>query len=173
MGLEFNVSGIIPDLEEFERDLDDIDMERVRHRTSKRLAEAMFKMVQKAMRQSDKFESLHLNSRYSSHDGHDGPSISRRSAWSIQSTGTGSHSIRPIEAVEQRAHVLNYGHPGRITPTNEDYLKFYIDGVPTFRKSVEGPDPSNYWEKAIEMLQKSDKPERIMEDELEKEFDNL
>lgn len=170
MGLEFNVSGLIPDLEEFERDLEDIDMEKVRYRTSERLAEEMFKMVQKAIRQEDDISSpSSLNSRYDSEDGQDGLPISQRKAWVVEEDGAGSHTIRPGPEQSQRAYVLNYGHPGRITPNTADYLKFYIDGVPTYRKSVAGPDPTNYWEKAIEMMQKSGKASKIMEDELEKE----
>lgn len=168
MGLEFNQNDFQRQLKQFSEDLDDIDVDRVKRRSMKRIAEEMAEMVRLAVIDEDKITSPATNSEW---DRGEGPSMAQESAWRVDETGGGNYVVRPHPKVEQRAAVLNFGYPGTITPTSAEAMKFNLNGTPIYRDEVPGPDETGYWQAAFNMLEKSGKPEEIMEEELEREVD--
>jgi hypothetical protein len=162
--MDFEVTHTIDDL-----DFGDIDTEKITRNTMRRIAEEMTEMVRVAVVAEDDIKSP--ASLLSPYEAGDRPQMTQKDAWQVHKVTRDSYTVRPHPNIRQRAVVLNYGYQGRITPTNADYLRFTIDGVPTFRKSVEGPDETGYWEKAIQKMEQSDKPKRIAKDELEEELD--
>lgn len=160
---EFNIEHNFEDLR---HRLDDIDMENVERMTLKRSANALAEMVREAIVAEDDITSpADLNSIY---EGGDGYPLSQRKAWVVEKS-RGSWTVRPHPQVEQRATVLNYGYPGRITPNNADALRFTINGVPIYRDWVEGPDETGYWQAALRRFRKSGELERIAQAELREE----
>jgi len=144
----------------------EIDMEKVERNTLKRSADALAEMVRQAVVDEDSISSpANLLSEY---EGGPGPSMSRRKAWVVQRIRN-KWVVRPHPQVEQRATVLNYGYPGRITPNNADALRFTINGVPVYRDSVEGPERTRYWQAAVRRFRQSGELERIAQAELREE----
>lgn len=169
MAIQFNISEIDNDLLEFREDLSDIDMERVKESTLRRVAEEMRDMVRLAIRQEDDITSpADLNSKYT---GGPGPPMSQEAAWNVEKNGSDTYIVAPNPKVRQRAMVLNYGYPGMIRPTSGEALKFEVDGSTVFASEVEGPDPTHYWRAAREMLENSGKLEEIASEELEEEVE--
>lgn len=172
MPIDLNVSNIQHEISDFAFKLEKIDMESVKKSTAKRTAEAMSEMVRQAVVAEGDIQSPPIggNSPYTRGDG---PSMSTGAAWLVEQVGSDKYVVTPHPEVRQRAIVLNYGYPGRITPNSAEALRFTIKGVPVFATSVKGPDPTGYWQAAYRRMQSSDKLERIANDELEKEIDEV
>jgi len=168
MPIEYNVNSIKEDLNRMSANIEAVDMDSVKERTLKRVAGAMADHVREAVVAEPDITTPALNSQYEQGPG---PNMARRAAWQVRKTGANRYSVFPHPEVRQRAVVLNFGYPGMIRPTNSEYLRFTIDGVPVFRKEVEGPDETGYWQAAYQQLQSSNKLERIAEEELNAEFE--
>lgn len=169
MTLEFSVEDLSSDLIELRSDIEAIDMDAVKKRSTKRFAEEMAEYVRKAVVNSD-IQTPGMNSIYGRGPG---PSMSTASAWVVKQDGKNRYSVRPHPKVRQRAIVLNYGYPGRITPNDSEALKFEVKGVPepVFAKSVSGPDYTGYWQAAMKNLESSGRLEEIANEELEEEVE--
>lgn len=170
MPIEFDVQQIQAQISDFEFKLDRVDMESVKEKTMKRTADAMAEMVRQAVVAEDDITSPAMNSKYSRGSG---PPMATSKAWLTEKVGPNRYIVTPHPEVRQRAIVLNFGYPGRITPNTADALRFTIDGVPVYAKSVKGPDPTGYWQAAYQRMQSSDKLKRIANEELEKEIDEV
>jgi len=166
---EFSVLNIENDLEKLQLSVEAIDMEAVKERTLKRIATEMSEMVRQAVVAEPKITSPALNSPYTRGPG---PSMATRDAWVVKKDGNDRYTVSPHPKVRQRAGVLNFGYPGTITADDGGYLKFTIDGVPTYRKEVEGPDETGYWQAAYQKINQSDKLRRIANEELEDEVED-
>lgn len=168
MAINFRIQNIQKDLEKMNANLEAIDMESVKERTTRRVAEKMASMVRQAV-----FESSIKSpaSKISPYESGDGPPLATNDAWMARKTGANRYSVFPHPEVRQRAIVLNFGYPGMIRPTNKDYLRFTVNGVPTFRKEVKGPDAVGYWQVAYRRMESSGKLEEIAEEELNIEFE--
>jgi len=147
--------------------LEQIDMESVKKRTLKRVAQEMAGMVRQAV-----FESTIKSpaDKISKFEGGDGPPLATNDAWIVTNEGN-NYTVRPHPKVRQRAVVLNFGYPGKITPNNSEFLKFQIDGEPVFAKEVDGPEATGYWRVAFNRMKSSGKLEDIAKEELEIEFE--
>jgi hypothetical protein len=165
---DFRVENIDKDLAQMSANIEAIDMDSVKKKTAKRIAEEMSKMVRQAVFESGIKSPADKISKYS---GGDGPPMVTNAAWLVRQTGPNRYSVFPHPEVRQRAIVLNYGYPGRITPNSADALRFEVNGTPVFAESVEGPDAYNYWDKAWRRIQKSKKIDDILGEELEAEFE--
>lgn len=178
--MRFSISNIRRQLKDFRDNTEDVDTEDVKQRTLKRVAKEMNEMVRLALQAEDDITTPSINSKYgqgapgASKKGGQGRSkgysMSDPRAWEVSQEGD-AYVLRPQPRVQQRAVVLNYGIPGRITPNNSEYLFFWVDGVPVLKKSVDGPDPTHYWQAAWDMLQNSGRIDEIASEELEIEFE--
>lgn len=148
--------------------LSDVDMDAVERRTTKRMAEEMVEYVTDAIRMEDDITSPAMNGPNTRGPG---PSLIQEMSWKVQPTGQGDYLVRPIDAVRQRAVVLNDGYPGRIYPTSAEALKFTFEGETVYADSVEGPDETGYWDAAYRRLKKSGRPLEIAKEELEREVE--
>lgn len=168
MTLDLDVEGLAAELGVLRAQLGAIDEDEVKKETARRIAEEAAKMVRQAV-----FESSIRSpaDKISPYEGGPGPALATSPAWIVEETGKNTYTVSPHPQVRQRAHVLNYGYPGKITPTTADYMRFTVNGVPVFRKEVDGPDPVGYWEAAFRRLEQSGKIEEIAEEVLEEEVD--
>lgn len=168
MTIDIRIPGFEAQLEGLEARFDAVDEEELTRETARRIANEAAEMVRTAVIAEDDIITPAMNSPY---DRGPGPSMANPNAWVVKPSGKNRFIMSPHELVEQRAYVLNYGYPGKITPNTADYLRFYVEGEPVFRKEVEGPDPTGYWEAAFRRLESSNKPKQIMEDVLDEELD--
>lgn len=145
-------------------------MESVKENTAKRTADAMAEIVRQAVVAEDDITSPAMSSKYSRGDG---PPMATGAAWLTEKVGPNRYIVTPHPEVRQRAIVLNFGYPGRITPNNSPVLSFTINGVPVAFESVKGPDATGYWQAAYQRMQQSDKLRRIANDELEGEIEDI
>jgi len=168
MPIDYQLQNIEKELSQMSTNIQAVDMESVKERTLKRVAERMSWMVRQAV-----FESSIKSpaSKISPYESGDGPPLVTNDAWLFKKTGANRYSVFPHKDVRQRAMVLNFGYPGMIRPTNDEYLRFTVDGVPVFRKEVEGPDAIGYWQAAFQKMQNSDKLQEIANEELDAEFE--
>lgn len=168
MGIKLSIGEFSDDLDDFQASLEAIDMESVKERTVKRAAEELAGMVRQAV-----FESSIKSpaSKISPYESGDGPPLATRDAWIVTKEGSSSYSVRPHPKVRQRAVVLNFGYPGKITPKNGEFLKFTVEGEPVWAREVDGPEATGYWQAAIQNMRSSGKLEDIAEEELQKEFE--
>jgi hypothetical protein len=167
MSNEFEVRNLSEELKQLKATLNQVDEERIKKRTLKRSANVLSEIVRQAVVAEPDIESPAMNSIY---ERGQGPSMGTLDAWVVDNEGK-SYSVKPDYRVRQRAIVLNYGYPGTITANDGGYMRFTIDGVPTFRKEVSGPDPTNYWQAALNRFEKEGHLERIARKELKNEFD--
>lgn len=167
MPINYNLFEIEEDLEEFLISIKAVDMEVVKEETLRRVAQAMASMVRQMVFESNIRSPADKISPY---EGGDGPPLATNEAWKVQKDGN-RYTVRPDPRVEQRAVVLNFGYPGMIRPTNADYMRFTVDGVPVFRKEVPGPDETGYWQAAFQRLEQSGKLEKIASEELNEELE--
>lgn len=168
MTLDLGIEGLEAQLTELGASFEAVDGEDITREAARRIANEAAEMVRTAVLAEDDIITPAMNSPY---DRGPGPSMSNPNAWVVKPSGKNRFIMSPHEFVEQRAYVLNYGYPGKITPNTADYLRFYVEGEPVFRKEVEGPDPTGYWEAAFRRLESSGKAEQIMEDVLDEELD--
>jgi len=168
MPIDYQLQNIEKDLAQMSTNIQAVDMESVKERTLKRVAEEMSGMVRQAVFESNIRSPA---SKISPYESGDGPPLATNDAWLVKKTGGNRYSVFPHPEVRQRAMVLNFGYPGMIRPTNAEYLRFTVDGVPVFRKEVEGPDATGYWQAAFQKMQNSDKLQEIANEELEAEFE--
>lgn len=168
VAIELSIGEFSEDLEDFEMKLKAIDMETVKRNTVRRAAQEMASMVRQAV-----FESSIKSpaDKISPYEEGDGPPLATNDAWLVKKKSNNEYSVQPKPQVRQRAVVLNFGYPGEITPTDEPFLVFEVNGEPVWAKSVEGPEPTGYWQKAYQRMQESGKLEEIAEEELSDEFD--
>lgn len=175
-GLNFNVFKIEKDLDEFAFYLEEINMDTVKQRVLKYIADEMAQMVRQAVLAEEDITTPSVNSKWgqgsAGGEGRSrGASMSREKAWNVSRNGPNSYKVSPHPKVRQRAYVLNFGYPGVITPTNAEYMRFYLEGMPIFRKEVNGPEPTHYWSAAYRRMEQSGKLQRIGEEELKREFE--
>lgn len=168
MSNEFNVRQISNDLKSLDASIEAIDMEKVERETLKRAANTMSEMVRQAVIAEDNINAPAISGPYQRGEG---PTMAQRAAWKVVEDGN-SYRVRPDPRVEQRAIVLNYGHPGRIYPDGDGPLRFYVDGAPVFAESVEAPDYTGYWQAAMRRFRNSDRLRQMAADELQKEIDD-
>jgi len=168
MPIDYGIFEIEKDLENFLFSVEAVDMESVKERTLKRVAAEMADIVRQTVIAEPKITTPALNSPY---ERGPGPSMATMDAWQVSKSGANRYIVSPHPLVRQRAVVLNFGYPGMIRPTNADYLRFTVDGVPVFRKEVPGPDETGYWSAAFQRMESSDKLEEIAQDELNKELE--
>jgi len=168
MALEMSLGSLSEDLEDFQITLEAIDMESVKEETAKRAAREMSKMVRQAV-----FESSINSPAKSESDFEAGtpPALVMGDAWRVGKRNTGEYFVLPHPNVRQRAIVLNYGYPGKITPNDSEFLKFKVEGEPVWAKEVDGPEATGYWQKAIRRMKDSDKLDEIAREELNKEVE--
>lgn len=167
MPIEYNIAEISEDLDDFQMSLKAIDMESVKENTLERIAEKMAEMVRQAVFGSSIRSPADKISPY---EGGDGPPMATRDAWIAQKDGN-KWTVTPHPQVRQRAVVLNFGYPGTIRPTDSEYMRFTVNGVPTFRKEVPGPEPTGYWQAAFRRMEQSGKLTEIASEELDEEFE--
>jgi hypothetical protein len=167
MPIQLSVENIEKDLEEMEMNLHQIDMESVKEKTLKRVADEMASTVRQAV-----FESSIKSpaSKISEYDSGEGPPMATNDAWIVKKDGENRYTVVPHPDVRQRAIVLNFGYPGKIT-ADDGYMEFNVNGTPMYRKEVEGPEAVGYWQAAFQKLQNSNKLQEIGEEELEIEFE--
>jgi hypothetical protein len=169
MPIQYGNIQIEQDLEEFKFKIEAIDMESVKEETLRRVAEEMSEFVREAVIAEPDITSPALNSPY---ERGPGPSMATRDAWMVEKRGADRYIVSPHPKVRQRAVVLNFGYPGTIKPKNSDYLRFMVDGVPIFRKEVEGPDETGYWQAAYNRMEQSGRLAEIAQEELEEEIED-
>jgi hypothetical protein len=167
MPINYEIGEISDDLEDFRITLRSIDMESVKERTLKRVAQEMSKMVRQAV-----FESSIKSpaDKISPYEGGPGPPLATGDAWIVKKEGA-NYVVRPHPEVRQRAVVLNFGYPGEITPNNGEFLRFMVEGEPVFARSVSGPEATGYWQAAYQRMENSGKLEDIAGEELRREFE--
>ena len=168
MPIDYGIFEIREDLENFALSVQAVDMESVKEETLKRVASEMAEMVRQAVIAEPSITTPALNSPY---ERGPGPSMATKDAWQVTKAGGNRYTVSPHPSVRQRAIVLNFGYPGMIRPTNADYLRFTVDGVPVFRKEVPGPDETGYWQAAFQRMESSDKLEQIAQEELDEELE--
>lgn len=168
MPINYSIQNIEKDLAQMSANVEAIDMESVKRRTLKRVADEMSKLVRQAVVDEPSITTPALNSPYKQGPG---PSMSRHDAWMVEKTGANRYSVFPHPEVRQRAMVLNFGYPGMIRPTNSEFLRFTVDGTPVYAEEVEGPEYTGYWQAAYRKLQNSNKLEEIAGQELQAEFE--
>lgn len=168
MPIDYGMFEIEEDLDDLLMSVEAVDMESVKEETLRRVAAEMADMVRQAVIEEPDIQSPALNSPY---ERGEGPSMATKDAWMVEKRGSNRYTVTPHPLVEQRATVLNFGYPGKIRPTNADYLRFTVNGVPIFRKEVEGPDETGYWQAAFQRLESSDKLEEIAREELSEELE--
>lgn len=103
----------------------------------------------------------------------DGPPMSQERAWMVEGNGRGEFVVKPDPRVRQRAWILHVGHSGHTKPGSEGPMRFYVDGVPKFRQSIGPLDARQYWRKATQEIEQSDRFEQHLLDELEKKADEV
>lgn len=174
MTLELSLGNLSEEIEEFGINLSRIDVENVKKETLARTARDLAEIVAMQVVQNTE---INAPADTGPHESGPGPSMAdgtRKGAWIVKRDGRSEYTVRPHPLVRKRAIVLNYGYPGEITPDNSDYLRFTVDGVPQFRKSVPGPDAANYWQAAMNELNSKDKlvknGEIELRDEVERQF---
>lgn len=169
--LDLSMKNLEDDIEDFQMKLERVDLEKVEKLTLSRTARDLAEMVAMQVVQSSKINSPADTGPYESGSGPSMSDGSRKGAWMVKRDGRSNYTIKPHPLVRQRAIVLNYGYPGEITPTSADYMRFTVDGVPRFRKSVPGPEAAGYWEAAMNQLRSSGKLEKNGEIELRNEME--
>lgn len=173
----FEISKLQGDLVEFDEYIQSFDMDRVERQTLKESAKTLAEMVRQAIRAENKIESpARLNSIW---EPGPGPSLVSHRAWRVIKDGN-RYIVKPHPKVEQRATVLNSGY-GEITPNSAPKLAFSVSNVPSQSSgstephglirvdSVDGPDPTEYWQAAIRRFESTDEIERIALQELREE----
>lgn len=167
-GNNFEITNFSDDLSELRSIISDADIEEAKEKTLKKSAYAMAEMVRQAVVAEDKITSPAMNGEF---DRGPGTSLATLRAWKVTKTGN-NYTVKPNHRVEQRAVVLNYGYPGKITSNGDYPMTFNIDSVPhpVSKHEVEGPDYTGYWQKAVERFQKTDKLEKFAEEEIRKQF---
>lgn len=168
MPVKFGVLRIQDELEELRFNLDAIDIDKVKQETVRSTAMVMNSMVRQTLVAE---ERLNIPATKGPYESGPGPSMADKDAWIVEPVGDSEYTVRPHPQVKQRAYVLNYGYSGPITPNSADALRFTINGIPVYRDSVPGPEPTNYWQAALTRMEKSGKFERIGERELRKEIE--
>lgn len=164
------------DLIEFNSSIEDISMEEVKREAARRTANELVEFIKVAIKLEDDITSPSTNSRYESGDGRagKGPPLSTNAAWKVDQVGDNEFRVSPHDDAEQRVMVLNYGYPGRIYPDQKEALRFFIDGDEVFADSVEGPDPTLFWERAVKELNARNEfikqGELVLEEEIEESF---
>jgi len=168
VAIELSIGKFSDDLDDFQATLEAIDMESVKERTVKRAADEMAGMVRQAV-----FESSIKSpaSKISPYESGDGPPLATNDAWIVTKDGANRYTVRPHPQVRQRAVVLNFGYPGKITPKNGEFLKFTVEGEPVWAREVDGPEATGYWQSAIQRMRNSGKLEEIAAEELNEEFE--
>lgn len=167
MPIKYDMFQIEKDLDNFLMSVESVDMESVKQETLRRVAEEMASMVRQAVFESSIKSPADKISQY---EGGAGPPLATNEAWMVNKDGN-RYTVTPHPEVEQRAVVLNFGYPGTIRPTNAEYMRFTVDGVPVYRKEVPGPDETGYWQVAFQRMEQSGKLEDIAQEELNKEFE--
>jgi len=168
MSFKFGDLEMRQDVRDFLLEIQAIDVEKVEENTVRRAAVEMSDMVRQAVIAEPEITTPAMNSVF---ERGDGPSMATEDAWIVSKTGTSRYSVKPHPKVKQRAYVLNFGYPGKITPTNAEALRFTIDGIPVFRTEVQGPDATHYWAKAVQRMKNSDKLQKIGSEELQEEVE--
>jgi len=168
MAINLQITNFEKDLSRMEVDLEQINMESVKERTLKRVANELSEMARQSIVAEADIISPAMNSPF---ERGDGPSLATGDAWLVTKVNNNRYRVHPHPLVRQRAIVLNSGYPGTITPNNADYLRFEVNGVPMYRKEVEGPDATGYWQAALRRLKQSNKLEEIADEELSVEFE--
>lgn len=166
---EFQVTNLQSGLDELAVNLERINPEKIRKETLRRSAYEMEKMVRLAIKDEKRIRSpASLNSPFESGPG---TPISQGRSWVVEEDA-GTYSLRPAPKIRQRAIVLNYGYPGKITPNTSDKLWFEINGVPHSVDEVDGPEYTGYWQKALDKFQSSNRIGEIGAEELNAEFED-
>lgn len=170
MGFSFDILAAEEGLKDFRRELERINPDDITRETARDFAEKVRDVVTATIKAEGKITSPAMNSQYNRGPG---PSMVQDAAWIITQEGTDSFSIEPHPSVRQRAYVLNYGYPGRITPNSAEVLKFEVNGEPFYRESVEGPDRTLYWEHAMKIVEDSGNLENIGRYNMIAEFEEV
>lgn len=171
MPIEYDIIGIEADSKEFRMSSEAVDMESVKERTLKRIAEKMAGMVRQAV-----FESSIKSpaSKISPYESGDGPALATikgsQPAWIVKRDSNNRYEVLPHPKVRQRAIVLNYGYPGKIEPKG-DFLRFTVNGIPVFSTEVDGPEKTGYWNAAYRRMENSGELRKIANEELDREFE--
>jgi len=173
MGFNFNnrrIQKFIDDVRNFKTNLIQFDVDRVKREATRQFAVEMTKMVIKTLKSHPDINAPATTGPYESGPG---PSIASREAWIVKKDSRGAYSVQPHPEVRQRAVVLNDGL-GRIEPTGDGPLRWYVNGVPRFAEFIPADKTHNetrYWQTAFNSLVQSGKMEDIGVTELEAEAD--